>query len=140
MTELHPAAAARCDVKGRAAIFDLDVDVLFGADKEEISFMELPRYPDVPFDVSVLADRMAYAGEMSGIIASSAPDYVRSVSVVSVYEGSPVPEGKKSVSFRIVFAAKDRTLTTEEIDGRKIEKALYKLEELELMVERGDLK
>lgn len=30
-------------------------------------------------------------------------------------------------------------LTTEEIDGRKIENALYKLEELELMVERGDL-
>lgn len=31
-------------------------------------------------------------------------------------------------------------LTTEEIEGRKIENALYKLEELELMVERGDLK
>lgn len=124
VTELHPAAAARCDVKGRAAIFDLDVDVLFGADKEEISFMELPRYPDVPFDVSVLADRMAYAGEMSGIIASSAPDYVRSVSVVSVYEGSPVPEGKKSVSFRIVFAAKDRTLTTEEIE--KLQKGVIR--------------
>ena len=31
-------------------------------------------------------------------------------------------------------------LETEEIEGRKIENALYKLEELELMVERGDLK
>ena len=30
-------------------------------------------------------------------------------------------------------------LTTEEIDGRKIENALYKLEELKRMVERGDL-
>ena len=30
-------------------------------------------------------------------------------------------------------------LSTEEIDGRKIDHALYKLEELELMVERGDL-
>ena len=30
-------------------------------------------------------------------------------------------------------------LSTEEIDGRQIENALYKLEELELMVERGDL-
>ena len=31
-------------------------------------------------------------------------------------------------------------LSTEEIDGRKIDHAMYKLEELELMVERGDLK
>lgn len=31
-------------------------------------------------------------------------------------------------------------LSTEEIDGRKIDNALYKLEELELMVGRGDLK
>lgn len=31
-------------------------------------------------------------------------------------------------------------LSTEEIDGRKIDHALYKLEELELMVERSDLK
>ena len=31
-------------------------------------------------------------------------------------------------------------LSTEEIEGRKIDHALYKLEELELMVERGDLK
>ena len=31
-------------------------------------------------------------------------------------------------------------LTTEEIEGRKIDNALYKLEELELMIDRGDLK
>ena len=31
-------------------------------------------------------------------------------------------------------------LSTEEIDGRKIDNAMYKLEELELMIERGDLK
>lgn len=30
-------------------------------------------------------------------------------------------------------------LSTEEIEGRKIDHALHKLEELELMVERGDL-
>lgn len=31
-------------------------------------------------------------------------------------------------------------LSTEDIEGRKIDHALYKLEELELMIERGDLK
>ena len=31
-------------------------------------------------------------------------------------------------------------LSTEEIEGRKIDNALYKLEELEMMIERGDLK
>jgi phenylalanyl-tRNA synthetase beta subunit len=36
--------------------------------------------------------------------------------VVSVYAGKPVPDGKKSVSLKVTFAAKDRTLSPEEIE------------------------
>ena len=58
---------------------------------------------------------------------------MRGVEVVSVYEGEPVPAGKKSVSVRVVFAAPDHTLGPDEIESAQkkviadLDKKGYKL-------------
>ncbi len=64
----------------------------------------------------MLADRFTYAADIIETIRRSSRELVRGADVVSVYEGDPVPAGKKSVSIRVVFAAADRTLGPEEID------------------------
>ena len=114
--ELHPDSMAAFDISGTAALFDIDIDLLYAAARRETVFAELQKYPDVPFEVSVLADRTVYAKEICDIIRKSGSDLVQSVSVVSTYEGSPVPEGKKSVSVRVVFASRERTLTPAEVE------------------------
>ena len=38
------------------------------------------------------------------------------VSLFDVYQGKNLPEGKRSLAYKIVFGAMDRTLGTEEID------------------------
>ncbi|NOZ02053.1 MAG: hypothetical protein GXP54_09220, partial [Deltaproteobacteria bacterium] len=37
------------------------------------------------------------------------------VDLVAVYEGPPIPDGSKSLSFRMTFAAPDRTLSDDEV-------------------------
>ena len=54
--------------------------------------------------------------------------------------GSKVEEANALRISALWNMAERLRLTTEEIDGRKIDNAMYKLEELELMIERGDLK
>jgi phenylalanyl-tRNA synthetase beta chain len=39
------------------------------------------------------------------------------VLLFDVFEGPPLPEGKRSLAFSIDFRAGDRTLTDEEADG-----------------------
>ncbi|HOT44480.1 MAG TPA: phenylalanine--tRNA ligase subunit beta [Spirochaetota bacterium] len=114
--ELHPDAAAAFDITGTAAMFDMDINALFNAQRRDTAFRELRKYPEVPFEVSVLADRRVYARDLCALIEKSNRDLIQSVDVVSIYEGSPIPEGKKSVSIKAVFAAGDRTLTPEEIE------------------------
>lgn len=114
--ELHPDTSRNFDITGTAALFDIEVDALFAAQTRETVFTEIQKYPEVPFDVSVIADRKVYAQDICSIIEKADIDLIQGVEVVSVYEGSPIPEGKKSVSIRIVFASKERTLTTEEVD------------------------
>ena len=43
--------------------------------------------------------------------------HAETVEYVTEYEGAPLPEGKKSVSFRIVASAPDRALSSEEINA-----------------------
>jgi phenylalanyl-tRNA synthetase beta chain len=115
--ELHPKTKASFDIPGNTALFDLDIDLMLEAGKKESKFKELPKFPEVPFELSVLADRTVYAEDIAQIIERSSKEFVRSVSVFSVYEGAPVPAGKKSVSYRVIFAAKDATLTSAHIES-----------------------
>ncbi len=94
--ELHPGAREAFDIRGSAALFDLDLDALLAAKKTGRAFTELPRFPEVPFELSVLADRFTYAADIIETIRRSSRELVRGADVVSVYEGDPVPAGKKS--------------------------------------------
>jgi phenylalanyl-tRNA synthetase beta chain len=114
--QLHPAIKENFEITGEAALFDIDLDILFAAEKSEHRFSELQRYPEVPFELSLLAGKTVYASEILKTAVKAGGTLVRSVDVVSVYEGQPVPEDKKSVSIRIVLAAPDRTLAGDEID------------------------
>lgn len=114
--ELHPEIAAAFDISGTAALFDIDLAALFNAPKRNTAFMELQKYPEVPFEVSVIADRRVYAGDLCLLIEKSNRELIQSVEVVSIYEGSPIPEDKKSISIKVIFASKERTLTPEEIE------------------------
>ena len=114
--ELHPETLRKFDIAGSAALFDIDMDALFSAKKADRAFTELQKYPEVPFEVSVLADRNVYADDIRRLILRSDEKLVRTVDVVTVYEGSPIPEGKKSVSLKATFASNERTLAPEEID------------------------
>jgi phenylalanyl-tRNA synthetase beta chain len=131
--ELHPKIYKNFDFTGKAAMFDINLEFIMNAKKIETRFAELPKFPDVPFEISVLADKYAYVADIQSIIASSSRELIRSIEVISVYEGAPVPEGMKSVSFKLIFNAKDATLTPDQIEKLQrgvvaaLDKAGYKL-------------
>lgn len=87
------------------------------ASVEELSrYTPLPRFPSVVRDVSLLADRRAGYGDMRRAVLSLGIEECRGVSLVDIYEGANVPEGKRSVTLRVEYRADDRTLRDEEVD------------------------
>ncbi|PKL37190.1 MAG: phenylalanine--tRNA ligase subunit beta [Spirochaetae bacterium HGW-Spirochaetae-1] len=114
--ELHPRKARALEISGTAALFDLDITALYGAEKSVPVFSELQKYPEVPFEISVIADSMVYAGDIAKIIANANRQYIKRTDVLTIYEGTQIEKGKKSISFRIILAAPDRTLEPAEID------------------------
>lgn len=115
--EVHPATATAFEFNGSGAMFDIDLNAVYDAEKTPVKFKELQKFPEVPFEISVITDRMTYSADIQDVIFKSDRNLVREATVFSTYEGAPIPEGKKSVSFRVVFASKDKTLEPSEIDA-----------------------
>lgn len=116
MFDLHPTIMKILDIRGNVSIFDAHVNILYEGKKQDTMFIELQKFPAVPFEISVIADKYFYVDDICRLIEKSNSDYIRSVDVISIYEGEQIPQGLKSVSVKIVFAAEDRTLTHDEID------------------------
>jgi len=55
--------------------------------------------------------------------------FIDEVNLFDVYRGVPIPQGKKSVSYRIRYQANDRTLTDDEVNQHH-EKVISRLREI----------
>jgi phenylalanyl-tRNA synthetase beta chain len=70
-------------------------------------------------DLSVIVDEGVAAGAVVDVVrAAGGPDLV-DVSVFDVYRGAQVGEGRTSLTLHLEFRADDRTLTDEEVAGRR---------------------
>jgi phenylalanyl-tRNA synthetase beta chain len=104
---------------GRVAVFELDADALLAAGSHLPHYDPLPKYPAVSRDVAVVVDNDVLYALLEDISrASSDPDLLDEVALVSIYRGRGIPHGKKSVALRLTFQAKDRTLTDADVDAQ----------------------
>jgi phenylalanyl-tRNA synthetase beta chain len=109
--ELHPKLVE----SGRAAVLDLDLRAIEALSGAEVKFTPIRRYPSSDFDLSVVAPLRAYSGRLRNEAASFAGPLLESIEFVREYAGPPLPEGSKSVSFRVTVASPERTLSSEEV-------------------------
>jgi phenylalanyl-tRNA synthetase beta chain len=109
--ELHPNMVER----GRADVLDLDIDALMRLSKPERRYKPIRRYPSSAFDLSVIAPVRALVGSIERELSSFAGEGLERIEYVRQYSGPPLPEGAKSVSYRLIVAAPDRTLGADEV-------------------------
>ncbi|MDQ4005791.1 MAG: phenylalanine--tRNA ligase subunit beta [Actinomycetota bacterium] len=116
--ELHPSVAEAFDLPGRVAAFELDVDVVVSAAADEVAYRDVSRFPPVHRDLAFLVDRDVSAGSVRAALVETAGDLLDRVLLFDVFEGDPLPEGKRSLAFSLDFRAQDRTLTDAEVEDR----------------------
>ena len=111
LSELHPGLVDG----GRAAVLDIDLILLQELTPARASYTPVRRrFPASAFDLSIIAGTREFAGDLELEIRRFASSLALEVEYVREYQGAPLPEGKKSVSFRVVAGAADRTLSSEE--------------------------
>jgi phenylalanyl-tRNA synthetase beta chain len=78
------------------------------------------------FDLAFEVDASIPAGSILSAIDGAAGGLIETRRIFDVYEGDPVPAGRKSVAINLVVRAPDRTLSDEDVTPirRKIVEAV----------------
>jgi phenylalanyl-tRNA synthetase beta chain len=116
--ELHPRVARRFDLPGRVAAFELRVAPLVAASGAEPRYRDVSRFPPVHRDVAFVLDAEVPAGVVRAALVEAAGGLLDRAALFDVFEGEPLPEGKRSLAFSLDFRASDRTLMDQEVEDR----------------------
>ncbi|MDI6733880.1 MAG: phenylalanine--tRNA ligase subunit beta [Patescibacteria group bacterium] len=106
----------------QVSISELDFDKLLESIESEEEFQPLSKYPAVIRDISIFVGKAVQIGDLMQEIELSNKELINDVDLVDEYFDSK-RSNKQSLTFRIVFQAKNKTLTSEEVD-REMDKII----------------
>ena len=113
--EIHPDLAEALGVPP-ALVFELDLEKLLEYAPRRIVTQPLPRFPAVERDVAIVVDREFASQKITGWIHALGEPWIERAEVFDQYLGAPIPDGKKSLAYRISYRAEDKTLTDMEVN------------------------
>ncbi len=111
----------------RACAAELSLDVLlrYGG---LVRYQPIIRQPAIYQDIAVVVGEDVPAERVRAVIASNGGPLFEHVDLFDVYTGTPIPEGQRSLAFRMTFRAPDRTLQDAEVSKVR-EKIARRLEQ-----------
>jgi phenylalanyl-tRNA synthetase beta chain len=115
--EIHPAVLEKLEVGMRVFGFELYLEELLSVRKKEGEFKGVNKLPTSEFDLAVIVDKNIEWQKIRDSVSNLNEENIIKMSPFDVYEGENIGADKKSVAFRVVCQAKDRTLGDEEIKG-----------------------
>ncbi len=118
--ELHPNIINKLDIKTRSLVgFELNLD-------KYVAFKELNKKLKVNYkfseyqkserDFAFIIDKNIQAQEILNIIKNVDLSLIKDISIFDLYEGNKIPNGKKSLAFKVIIQSDDKTLTDNDIN------------------------
>ncbi len=114
MGALHPLLLKRWELPDGVVAMQLDLDLFLTQGVKEAIYREIPKYPSIHMDLSVVVPEKVEVETVIDVIRSHAGELLDSVRLFDLYRGEQVGEGYKSLAFRLVFLHPRRTLKEEE--------------------------
>lgn len=117
--ELHPSIAEELALEKKVVLGELDYEQLSKKFVRDITYHALPKFPDVQRDIAIVAEEKTTCAEVEACILRACKA-AKKAELFDVYRGAQLGAGKKSMAFRITFAADEtaeKPLSPEAVDG-----------------------
>ncbi len=118
------------DIKIEVFYADFNWNAILKLISNKIKFVEIPKYPEVRRDLSLLLDESISFESIYTVARQSEKILLKEIDLFDVYQGKNLPEGKKSYAISFTIQDITKTLTEDQIDKvmsklqRNIEKEL----------------
>lgn len=120
-----------------ASTFALEVRLTEGmAERRRPRLVPVPTRPASDRDLALLVPDALEASRVAQAIRESAGELLEGLHVFDVYTGQGVPEGIRSIAYRLVFRHPERTLKDVEVDAA-VDRVLSKLRDVYGVERRG---
>jgi len=118
MGELSPETERAFGLEKQVFLINLDLEALLPHLKKSLRYEPLTSFPVSRRDISfVVNERTAFEDLASAIGTATTLQLHNSITLVDIYRGAGVDNGKKSLTLSLTFSAVDRTLTSDEVEN-----------------------
>lgn len=115
--QVHPQLATQFELDREVFVLELSLDRLLLEWTDDFDFEPIPRYPSATRDLALVVDTRLPFGNVESAIGSFNNGLLESVRLSSVYEGDPIPAGKKSIALAVTYRSPSGSLTDKKIDA-----------------------
>ena len=113
--EVHPLVAQDYGIKTRAYIAVIDLPALMPFVTFDKKYAGLAKFPAVNRDLSMVVPKEVSAGQIETVFLQRGGKILESIELFDIYEGEQIEAGFKSMAYKLVFRAPDRTLEENDI-------------------------
>lgn len=110
--ELHPEVCSGLGLPKRTCAMELDLTALPKASTDTAP--TISHYPVALIDVAMVVAEDVPAGAVEAALRDGGGDLLEEVELFDVYRGEKLGQGQKSLAYKLILRATDRTLTNEE--------------------------
>ncbi|MEG5030155.1 phenylalanine--tRNA ligase subunit beta [Microcoleus sp. AT8-B1] len=118
--QLHPQLQQEKDLPEQVYVFQLDLAVLLGelgrSHNLTRKFANYSSFPASDRDIAFFAPIEVPVVEMQSAMKKAAGSLLDSVELFDEYRGDNVPAGQRSLAFRLIYRAGDRTLSETDVE------------------------
>ncbi len=116
---LDPRVLKNHDLDGVACFaLEADLEAMAAVRRPPISYSPLPKFPSSWRDLALVVPDTVSQEQVAEILKSQGGPELRDLTLFDHYRGPHVPEGHRSLAWRLNFRNDERTMTDEEVSGR----------------------
>ncbi len=113
--EVHPDVADAYGISERVAVLEVHLGRLLLAEPKPAQWKATSRFPSADFDLAFVVPDSVTAEKVEKAVRQGAGSMLVDIVLFDVYRGQGVPEGSRSLAYRLRLQAGDRTLTDADV-------------------------
>jgi phenylalanyl-tRNA synthetase beta chain len=114
--EIHPQILDAYHLKQAVFVFEIRMDALIAVTPDTIEARPLPKFPSTSRDATLIVDGDIESGHILDMVRQMDEPLVEDIRMFDLFEGDPIPQGRKSVSLRVTYRSSEATLEDDAVN------------------------
>lgn len=125
MGEISYKTREEFSINKRVYTLEVDMDLINDLTNTQITYEKIIKFPAIYRDLSLVVDKDVTHSFIKSLILADTPEILEGIRLADIYTGEQIDEDKKSLTYEIIYRAKDRTLVDKEVN--KIQENIIKI-------------